>query len=123
MAYDQELARRVRAVLAGEAGVTEQAMFGGLAFLVGGRMAVAVSGEGGLMVRVDPAEAEALVATAGARPVEMRGRPMRGWVRVVGDALRGEARLAGWVGRVACVRSLPADDSGGRRQPPPASGR
>ena len=102
MAYDEELAERIRALLADQPGVTEQRMFGGLAFLIGGNMAVAASGQGGLMVRVDPEEAEALEREPHARPMEMRGRPMRGWLRV--DA---EAALEPWVQRgVAYARSL-----------------
>ena len=79
MAYDEALAERIRELLADDAGVTvtEKKMFGGLAFLVGGNMAVAASGQGGLMVRVDPAQSDALVARSSARPMEMRGRPMQ----------------------------------------------
>ena len=73
MAYDEELAGRIRELAAGEAGLTEKKMFGGLAFLIGGNMAVAASGQGGMMVRVDPDESETLLATTNARLVEMRG--------------------------------------------------
>ncbi len=97
MAYDEDLANRVRELIAGEAGLTEQKMFGGLAFLIDGNMAVAVSGQGGLMVRVEPAETDALVAKPHARPFEMRGREMRGWLRVDGDAVRTKRQLAKWV--------------------------
>jgi hypothetical protein len=108
MAYDLDLADRVRRLLAGEADLAERRMFGGLAFLVGGRMAVAASGRGGLMVRVDPATSASLVATTGARPAEMRGRQMPGWLRVDGDDLRTDSGLAGWVGpAVAYARALP----------------
>jgi len=104
MAYDEELAARIRELVSGEAGVTEKKMFGGLAFLVGGNMAVAASGQGGLLVRVDPDESEALVASSDARPMEMRGREMPGWLRV--DPPDDE--LAAWVERgVAFARSLP----------------
>ena len=104
MAYDEELADRIRELVAGEPGLTEKRMFGGLAFLVGGNMAVAASGQGGLLVRVDPEESEALVASSDARPMEMRGREMAGWLRV--DPPDDE--LAGWVERgVAFARSLP----------------
>jgi TfoX/Sxy family transcriptional regulator of competence genes len=104
MAYDEELAERIRELVAGEPRVTEKKMFGGLAFLVGGNMAVAASGQGGLLVRVDPEESEALVASSAARPMEMRGREMAGWLRV--DPPDDE--LAGWVERgVAFARSLP----------------
>ena len=109
MAYDEDLANRLRELLAGESGVTEQRMFGGLAFLVGGKMAVAVSGQGGLMVRVDPAETDALVAKPHAHPFEMRGRPMRGWLRVDAEGLRSKRQLEPWVRRgVAYARSLPS---------------
>ena len=104
MAYDEELAARIRELVSGEAGVTEKKMFGGLAFLVGGNMAVSASGQGGLLVRVDPDESEALVASSDARPMEMRGREMPGWLRV--DPPDDE--LAAWVERgVAFARSLP----------------
>ncbi len=109
MAYDEELAARIRELVAGEQGLTEQKMFGGLAFLVGGNMAVAASGQGGLLVRVDPAESDALVASSSARPMEMRGREMPGWLRVDGDQVGTKDELAGWVGRgVSFARSLPA---------------
>jgi TfoX/Sxy family transcriptional regulator of competence genes len=104
MAYDEELAARIRELVSGEPRLTEKKMFGGLAFLVGGNMAVAASGQGGLLVRVDPEESEALVASSDARPMEMRGREMAGWLRV--DPPDDE--LAGWVQRgVAFARSLP----------------
>src|SRR5215217_1875044 len=81
VAYDEKLADRIRQLMPDDAPVTEQKMFGGLAFLVGGNMAVAASGQGGLMVRVDPATSDALVAKSNARPMEMRGRAMVGWLR------------------------------------------
>ena len=106
MAYDEELADRVRDLVAGP-DVTEQRMFGGLAFLVHGNMAVAASGHGGLLVRVDPDDPDAAAAD-GAEPMVMRGRVMRGWLRVDGDAVRGESELETWVGRgVGYARSLP----------------
>jgi TfoX/Sxy family transcriptional regulator of competence genes len=109
VAYDEELADRVRSLLAGEAGLTEKKMFGGLAFLIGGNMAVAASGQGGLMVRVDPDVSAALVAETSARPLEMRGRQMAGWLRVGSEQLRAEDELARWVERgTAYARSLPA---------------
>jgi TfoX/Sxy family transcriptional regulator of competence genes len=108
MAYDEDLAERIRALLAGDADVTEQRMFGGLAFLIGGNMAVAASGQGGLMVRVDPEETEALVAEPHARSFEMRGREMRGWLRVDTEGVQTEPELATWVQRGATyARSLP----------------
>ena len=107
MAYDEELADRIRSLLADEAGVREQKMFGGLAFLVGGNMAVAASGQGGMLVRVDPAESDELVATTTATPMEMRGRRMAGWLRVDSEHLAGD-ELAAWVERgVAYGRTLP----------------
>ena len=109
MAYDEELAQRIRERLAREPDLSEKKMFGGLAFLIGGNMAVAASGQGGLLVRVDPAESEALVATTNARLMEMRGRSMQGWLRVDADDARAEAELARWVDLgVKYARSLPA---------------
>src|SRR5436305_15264906 len=109
MAYDEELAERVRRLVAGERALTEKKMFGGLAFLVGGNMAVAASGQGGLLVRVDPAESEALVAETPARLMEMRGREMPGWLRVDTDDVRDDSALSAWVERgVAYAPSLPA---------------
>jgi TfoX/Sxy family transcriptional regulator of competence genes len=109
MAYDEDLAHRIRELVAGEAGVTEKRMFGGLAFLVGGNMAVAASGQGGLMVRVEPEETDALAGKPHARPFEMRGREMRGWLRVDAEGVRTKRQLEPWVRRgVAYARSLPA---------------
>lgn len=108
VAYDEVLAERIRDLLAAEADLTEQPMFGGLAFLVRGHMALAASGRGGLMVRVDPADGDELVAAGDAEPMEMRGRAMSGWVRVPAAAVRTEDSLARWVERgVARVASLP----------------
>ncbi|MDX3192710.1 TfoX/Sxy family protein [Streptomyces sp. MN03-5084-2B] len=97
MAYDVHLADRIRVLLADRAPVTERAMFGGLAFLVDGRMAVAASSQGGLLVRADPAHAGRLIATTTAKPMEMRGRAMRGWLHVDRDDLRTRRQLARWV--------------------------
>jgi TfoX/Sxy family transcriptional regulator of competence genes len=109
MAYDEKLAERVRDLLVGEPDLTERKMFGGLAFLIGGNMAVAASGQGGLMVRVDPAESESLKAKTNARFVKMRGRAMRGWLRVDIDDLRTKRQLAKWVDLgTLYARSLPA---------------
>jgi TfoX/Sxy family transcriptional regulator of competence genes len=109
VAYDEELAERVRDLLAGEPDVTEKKMFGGLAFLVGGNMAVAASGQGGLLVRVDKARSDELVATTSAEPMVMRGKPMEGWLRVDAGDVRSEAQLSEWVTRgSSCARSLPA---------------
>jgi TfoX/Sxy family transcriptional regulator of competence genes len=107
VAYDEELASRLRAIVAGELGVTEKKMFGGLAFLVGGNMAVAASGQGGLLVRVDPADSDELVA-AGAEIAVMRGRPMPGWLRVAAENVGDEASLAAWAQRgTSFARTLP----------------
>ena len=109
VAYDEDLAVRIRALLAREEGVHEQRMFGGLAFLVNGHMAVSASGQGGLMLRVDPAESDRLVEESSARLLVMRGREMPGWLRVDSESVRGDAELAIWVERsVAFARSLPA---------------
>jgi TfoX/Sxy family transcriptional regulator of competence genes len=108
VAYDEELARRIRERLGDAADVSEQKMFGGLAFLVGGNMAVAASGQGGLLVRVDPDESDELVAKTGARPMEMRGREMPGWLRVDADAVDDVPACAKWVDLgIAYARSLP----------------
>jgi hypothetical protein len=109
VAYDEELADRIRELVAGEPELAEQKMFGGLAFLIGGNMAVAASGEGGALVRVDPAHSEALVATTNARLMEMRGRQMQGWLRVDPEDLRTPSELAKWVELgTTYARSLPA---------------
>ena len=109
MAYDEKLAARIRELVAGEAGLAEQKMFGGLAFLIGGNMAVAASGQGGVLVRVDPAESDALVATTNARLMEMRGRSMQGWLRVDAEDVRTKRQLVEWVELGATyARSLPA---------------
>jgi hypothetical protein len=109
VAYDEKLADRIRELLGGEADLTEKKMFGGLAFLIGGNMAVAASGLGGVLVRVDPAQSETFVATTNARLMEMRGRPMKGWIRVDPDDVRTKRQLAKWVGLGATyARSLPA---------------
>ena len=108
MAYDEELARRIRALVAGEAGLTEQKMFGGLGFMVGGNMAVAASGQGGMLVRVDLEESSSLVESTPAYTMVMRGRPMNGWLRLDSPDVAGDPELAEWVGRgIAFARSLP----------------
>jgi hypothetical protein len=109
VAYDEALADRLRDLLVGESGLTEQKMFGGLAFLIGGNMAIAASGQGGLLVRVDPAESDDLVATTSASTMEMRGRQMRGWLRVASEDVGSKRELAKWVERGRTyARSLPA---------------
>jgi len=108
MAYDEDLANRIRELMAGEAGVTERKMFGGLAFLIGGNMSVAASGQGGLMVRVDPEQTEGLLAKPHARLFEMRGRQVDGWLRVDDEGVRTKRQLEPWVKRgVGYARSLP----------------
>ena len=108
MAYDEDLAGRIRELIGGEPDVTEQAMFGGLAFLVAGNMSVAASGRGGLMVRVDRAETDALLDEPHAAPFVMRGRAMQGWLRVDAEGVLTTQRLEPWVRRgVAYARSLP----------------
>lgn len=109
MAYDEDLANRIRELVAGEPHITEKKMFGGLAFLVGGNMSVAASGQGGLLVHVDPEDTDVLVAKPHARPFEMRGREMQGWLRVDPEGLRTKRQLAPWVTRgVTYARSRPA---------------
>lgn len=107
MAYDEELAERIRDLLEGEPDVTEQRMFGGLGFLAGGHMAVASSSKGGLMVRCAPEDTEALMAEPHAEPFEMRGRPVQGWLRLTTDGVRGREELESWVWpAVAYARAL-----------------
>ncbi|MFB4301127.1 TfoX/Sxy family protein [Actinomadura sp. NTSP31] len=114
MAYDHDLADLIRELIAGEERVTEQPMFGGLAFLIGGNMSVAASRQGGLLVRVDPAEAEALADGERVRPMVMGGREMRGWLHVDADADGPPDEIERWVSRgVSYARSLPAKS--GRR--------
>jgi TfoX/Sxy family transcriptional regulator of competence genes len=109
VAYDEDLANRIRELLADESGVTEKKMFGGLAFLIGGNMAVSASGQGGLLLRVDPDEGDALVAKPHADLAVMRGRAMPGWLRVQPEGLKNKRQLEGWVSRgVAYAKSLPA---------------
>jgi TfoX/Sxy family transcriptional regulator of competence genes len=108
VAYDEALAERIRELVAGEPNMTEKKMFGGLAFLVGGNMAIAASGQGGILVRCDPARSDDLIAKTEARLMEMRGREMRGWLRVDDEHVRTKRRLEKWakIG-TAYARSLP----------------
>ena len=109
MAYDEDLANRIRELVAGDPDITEKTMFGGLAFLVGGNMSVAASAQGGLMLRVDPEDTAALVARPHARPFEMRGRAMQGWLRVDAEGVRTKRQLEPWVKRgVAYARARTA---------------
>ena len=108
IAYDEDLANRIRELMADEPAVTETKMFGGLAFLVGGNMSVAASGQGGLMLRCDPEETDALLEKPHAKPMVMRGREMQGWLRVGDDGIRGKRELESWVRiGVGYARSLP----------------
>ena len=108
MAYDEKLAGRIRELVAVEPAPTEKKMFGGLSFLVGGNMAVAASGQGGLLVRVDPAESDSLVESTPARLMEMGGRTMTGWLRLDTEHVQTDEELSGWVERgVFYARSLP----------------
>src|SRR3954468_16613558 len=97
MAYEEDLSERVREILASEEGLTEKRMFGGLAFLLDGHMAVAASSRGGIMVRVAPRREDELLTRPGVEPMIMRGRPMTGWLRVAREGLDDDA-LRGWVG-------------------------
>lgn len=108
MAYDEDLANRIRELIAAEGGVTEVKMFGGLAFLVNGNMSVAASGHGGLLLRVEPEETEALSERPHAGRFVMRGRDMQGWLRVDGEGVKTKRQLEPWVRRgVGYARSLP----------------
>lgn len=109
MAYDEKLADRIRELVGNESNLTETKMFGGLAFLIGGNMAIAASGQGGILVRVDPAQSDRLVATTKAQLMEMRGRSMRGWLRVGAGDVRTKRQLVKWVELgTTYARSLPA---------------
>jgi hypothetical protein len=108
MAYDEDLANRIRELILLEPGVSEKKMFGGLAFMIDGNLAVSASGRGGLLLRVDPAETDALVRRAHAGPFEMRGRQMSGWLRVEEEGVRTKRQLSSWVARgVKYARGLP----------------
>jgi TfoX/Sxy family transcriptional regulator of competence genes len=108
VAYDEELAGRIRALLGGRGDLTEKKMFGGLAFLLGGNMAVAASGQGGILVRVDPEQSDELAASTAAEPMGMRGRQMAGWLRVDTAEVAADDELAAWVDRGATyAASLP----------------
>jgi TfoX/Sxy family transcriptional regulator of competence genes len=109
VAYDEELANRIRELLADEPAVTEKRMFGGLAFLIGGNLAVSASGQGGLLLRADPAESDALTEDRHASRAVMRGREMAGWLRVAPEAVTADDALRRWVAvGVRYARSLPA---------------
>jgi len=117
MAYDEALAERIRELLLDQADVTETKMFGGLAFLVGGHMAIAASGQGGALVHVDPATSDSLIDRTNAEVAVMRGRPMTGWLRVASDDLRTKRQLTAWVTRgTDYARSLPPKSPGKKRR-------
>lgn len=108
MAYDEDLADRIRELLGAHHGVEEKRMFGGLAFLINGNMTVAVSGRGGLMVRVPPEDTETLLARRHVEPMVMAGRETRGWLRVGVEGVKTRRQLQSWVGRgVERATSLP----------------
>ncbi|MFN2526267.1 MAG: TfoX/Sxy family protein [Actinomycetota bacterium] len=108
MPYDEDLAQRIRELAAGEQAIAEKKMFGGLAFLVNGNMAVAASGQGGILVRVDPDESDQLVNKTKAYPMQMRGREMQGWLRVDEEHIKTKPQLSKWVQRgITYARSLP----------------
>ncbi len=115
MAYDKDLANRIRELLAAEADVAEKRMFGGLAFLVAGNMSVSVSGQGGLLLRCAPSETDALLERPHAGPFEMRGRVMDGWLRIDADGVRTKRELQRWVAiGVSYARALPAKSAKAR---------
>jgi len=99
VAYDEDLANRIRELIADEPGVTEKKMFGGLAFMIGGNMAISASGKGGLLLHIDPQETDALLAKPHAQPFEMRGRSMSGWLRVEPEGIKPKRQLERWVAR------------------------
>ena len=111
MAYDEDLANRIRELIASEDGYTEQKMFGGIGFMIDGHMALGVSGQGGLMIHCSKEETEALLAKPGARPFEMRGREMKGWLRVDAESVSTKRALEPWVMQsVAFARALPTKE-------------
>lgn len=108
MAYDEDLANRLRELLAGESGLTEKKMFGGLAFLLNGNMTVSASGRGGLLARIDPADTARALSRRHAALMEMGGRTMDGWIRVAPEGIRTKRELSSWVEKsVAYARGLP----------------
>jgi len=113
MAYDEDLADRIRAAIQDQDGVTEMRMFGGLAFLINRNLAVSASGQGGILLRVDPAETDSLVREAGVTRFQMRGREMDGWVRVDPSAPASDDELSRWVQvGVRYAASLPSKEHG-----------
>ena len=123
MAYDEDLANRIRELILTEPHVTEKAMFGGLAFLIGGNMSVSVSREGGLLLRVDPEDSDALLEKPHTHPFVMRSRAMQGWLRVDAEGVRTKRQLERWVARgTAYAQSLPRKRSGQTERPSPEAG-
>jgi TfoX/Sxy family transcriptional regulator of competence genes len=115
VAFDEDLAVRIRELVRGEAGVSEKRMFGGLAFMVRGNMAISASGQGGVLVRVEPAKSLELAARPHAQVAVMRGREMPGWLRVDPDGVRTRPQLQRWVDEgIAFARSLPGKPSDSR---------
>ena len=109
MGYDEDLASRIRELVSSEEGLTEKRMFGGLAFMINGNMSVSASGQGGLLLHVDPDETDTLLRKPHAHPFEMRGRTMRGWLRVDAEGVKTRRELQRWVRRgVSYARSLPS---------------
>jgi TfoX/Sxy family transcriptional regulator of competence genes len=109
MAYDEDLANRIRELVGCEQGIEEKRMFGGLAFLINGNMSVAASGNGGLMVRVPPEDTEKLLERAHVSPMVMAGRETRGWLRIDAEGLKTKRQLQGWVTKsTGYTRSLPS---------------
>ncbi len=108
MAYDEALAARIRDRIGAAPDLSEKKMFGGLAFLINGNMAVSASGQGGLLLRCDPEETDALVKKPHAEAFVMRGRAMDGWLRIDPEGVKTKRELASWVKRgVGYARSLP----------------
>ena len=108
MAYDEDLAHRLRELLADEDAITEKRMFGGLSFLLHGNMSVSASRNGGLLVRIDPAETDAALARPHVKLMEMGGRTMAGWITVAPEGLKTKRQLEPWVKRsVAFAKTLP----------------
>jgi TfoX/Sxy family transcriptional regulator of competence genes len=97
MAYDEDLANRIRELLGAQRGVEEKRMFGGLAFLINGNMSVAASGQGGLLVRVPLEDTDKLLKRPHVNPMVMAGREARGWLRVDADGVKTKRQLQGWV--------------------------
>ena len=108
MAYDEDLANRLRELLADEDNITEKKMFGGLAFMLNGHMSVSASGKGGLLVRMDPSGTDAALKRDHVKRMEMGGRSMDGWLRVAPEGIRTKRQLEPWVKRsLKFVRTLP----------------